>query len=726
MNAYFEFQTDIINNILLEEKSNKQHIKIFKNKLKDILNDEIQNIMFNSKMLKDIDEFEDDNRVYESTVLLNNESIPIIIKTSSSKNLLFEYFVGICGTNFLREKTPCFSNILGKFSYEDNNYIVYENIIGDSFKKVISTEKPYHILRYLLCILLALEYGQQEINFVHYDVHSDNIILKDEPTTLSFRIGYKTYSIHTNKVPVFIDYEFSHFVPKFTNIPFGGKYFPTYSIDPTITNRGYDMYKIIMYILFSLDVDRYNELKWILEFYKDKYDEYGIYKNRNDVVELKDSFEKGYDKYFSWNTYDNISPIDFINWIQEEHPDIFNEYIEVEPLDLKQCIDVKIDTANDKYPKVLLKELEKINLNIYSPDLIYINKLVFPNYLNYINLYNTYYLFAQIPDKNYVFNKLEKYKSETRTYIFNNLKNNIIDNSLDFYNNINNLKILYPELYPFLNNIKQNYIKNALHSKQIYYLSTDSNCQLKYLFKCDKNSLFQLLKKHLVKPNFNFTKSDSELYSIMKSFKKNYASENNDRGLYRVKDLEQLNLGSNEINMYLDYGGGNGDITKSIANWLKLPKDNSFCMDISTWEQHARIQKYPNDLTYIDITELSLFPFSDNTFDFITCFQVLHHIKCIDLSLKELSRVLKNGGILVLREHDCRDVIDMMLIDVEHSIYEMVIENTNNPSYLSDYFAYYRSEKEWTELLSKYGFKRIKETFAKGPTRYYYAVYIKL
>ena len=725
MNIYFEFQTSIINTILKEEKINKHHIKIFKNKLKDILQNEesINVIMSESKVLKD--DKDEDNKVYSSIIKLNNESVPIIIKTSNNKHtLLYEYFVGVCGINFLREHVPCFSIILGRFSFNNNDYIVYENIFGDSFKKVITTSSINNILRYLLCILLSLQYSQQEINFVHYDVHTDNIIMKDEPTILSFRIGYKVYNINTDKIPVFIDYEFSHFVPKFTNIPFGGKYFPKYSIDPTITNNGYDMYKIIMYtlyILFSINIEKYNELKWILEFFKDKYDQYGIYKNKNNPSE---SFNKGFINFFSLNTFDNISPIDFINWIQDKHTDIFNEYIDVKPLDLNECITIPINILDSKYPIALKTEIDKINLSIYSSDLIYINKITFPIYSNYIDLYNTYYLFSKMSDNNFISKKLEKYKEETRIYIFNNLKNSIIDYSLDFFNIINNLKILYPELYPFIKFLEQNYINNALSSmSQIFYLSTSSNVQLKYLFYKNKHTLFQLLNKHLTKSNFNFSKTDSELNSIMKNFKKNYQNEEDIRGLSRIRDLEKLNINTDNIKMYLDYGGGNGDITKHISKWLKLEKKNSICIDISTWEQHSRIKKYPNILTYIDIEDMQLFPFSNNTFDFITCFQVLHHIKCIDLSLKELSRVLKNSGILVLREHDCRNVLDMMLIDVEHSIYEMVIENEHNPTYLSNYFAYYRSKEEWNDLLLSYGFKSINNSDIKGSTRYYYNIY---
>jgi SAM-dependent methyltransferase len=42
--------------------------------------------------------------------------------------------------------------------------------------------------------------------------------------------------------------------------------------------------------------------------------------------------------------------------------------------------------------------------------------------------------------------------------------------------------------------------------------------------------------------------------------------------------------------------------------------------------------------------------FKDNTFDLITCFSVLHHIPNVSFVIKELARVLKNDGYLLIRE----------------------------------------------------------------------------
>ncbi|MER3127493.1 class I SAM-dependent methyltransferase, partial [Bacillus pumilus] len=43
-------------------------------------------------------------------------------------------------------------------------------------------------------------------------------------------------------------------------------------------------------------------------------------------------------------------------------------------------------------------------------------------------------------------------------------------------------------------------------------------------------------------------------------------------------------------------------------------------------------------------------PFPENSFDLITCFSALHHIPNVRLVLSELTRVLKPGGIILIRE----------------------------------------------------------------------------
>ena len=128
----------------------------------------------------------------------------------------------------------------------------------------------------------------------------------------------------------------------------------------------------------------------------------------------------------------------------------------------------------------------------------------------------------------------------------------------------------------------------------------------------------------------------------------------------------------------------------------------------------------------------SYLPFEDDFFSFITSFQVLHHIKNYYLSLKEIFRILKKGGIFLIREHDCIDKIKTrILIDLEHSIREISTVDTFNTSavysYLNNYDDYYFSREELDKIIISIGFKalELKYPSIKGSTRFYYKAYIK-
>ena len=89
----------------------------------------------------------------------------------------------------------------------------------------------------------------------------------------------------------------------------------------------------------------------------------------------------------------------------------------------------------------------------------------------------------------------------------------------------------------------------------------------------------------------------------------------------------------------LDVGCGSGSLLKKFDNV------NRFGIDISA--------KYLEHLSGENITLcLSLIedmPFKDNYFDMITCTDVLEHVLDLNGSLSNIARVLKPGGMLLIR-----------------------------------------------------------------------------
>lgn len=305
-----------------------------------------------------------------------NVSDMFVVKTIKDikfyQEIVMEYFIGTYGLNKLRNLTPNFSYVFGIFEcnlFEEKNidsskinmkefcnkdinkvyYVLYEKIKGISLRDYISSinsDTQYkYLLSYILQILLSLEIAQREIGFVHYDLHTENILLKklDKVETITYKINGKKYFVETDAIATIIDYGMSRI--EYKNVCYG---IPSSSlkflgIDITKFRRGYDMYKIFFFVLYELFMSnklyyrKFSELSLFFE----KIDIYGIVKNRNteDLQTLNNTFrvasgkfyfnsysldflkstykdpdEKIFFKYKGTYEYDS-TPIEFIEWI---------------------------------------------------------------------------------------------------------------------------------------------------------------------------------------------------------------------------------------------------------------------------------------------------------------------------------------------------------------------------------------------------------------------------
>jgi ubiquinone/menaquinone biosynthesis C-methylase UbiE len=273
-----------------------------------------------------------------------------------------------------------------------------------------------------------------------------------------------------------------------------------------------------------------------------------------------------------------------------------------------------------------------------------------------------------------------------------------------------------------------------------FVIDTNSLFQLKWIISVNQPVFLDLCNKILF-PNVR-SKLDDKVVSIIKStscdidafdeMKKLEVSrsETFDRGQLRIRELERFKFfslfpSSSEL-VYLDFGGGDGEIGAAIASRLHITKNNAFVSDVKSWFGNIKESTYQNKVTYRYLNS-QILPFKTEMFDLITCFQVLHHIKDYEKTLRQMLRVLKFGGVILIREHDCRNVEDSVLIDLEHSIREMVLEG-KEIEYLQSYHAKYFSQGELDRILSSFGLKKIEMVYPspKGPTRQYYAAWRKI
>lgn len=166
--------------------------------------------------------------------------------------------------------------------------------------------------------------------------------------------------------------------------------------------------------------------------------------------------------------------------------------------------------------------------------------------------------------------------------------------------------------------------------------------------------------------------------------------------------IYQLNL---KIENYLDIGCGDGYRTKQIGKLIKAK--NVIGADIPNWFPYNH--KNMKNMKYVEINEKKTINLPDNKFDLITCIHTLHHWKNINIRINDIKRLLRKNGVLVLVEHDALTKNDHSLIDIEHGIYEISIEQ--NLMFYDQYYAKYFNFIELKMMFEKEGFSLLSQSY---------------
>lgn len=203
----------------------------------------------------------------------------------------------------------------------------------------------------------------------------------------------------------------------------------------------------------------------------------------------------------------------------------------------------------------------------------------------------------------------------------------------------------------------------------------------------------------------------------------------NYRAKSRAKDLRALNIPN--VKKYVDIGCGNGIITSAIGKTVfNLDKSNIIGTDISHWSGHEHAKEISSEFTFIEMKNPKKIQIESNTVDCVSVFMALHHMTPeIQISIiSEIHRILSPGGVLIIREHDCPNKMIASMINIEHALYEIVLEKLSDPiTFSENYVGLYRSTRSWNKLFTDMGF----ETFGnpirnlKKYTRPFYQMYKK-
>lgn len=182
------------------------------------------------------------------------------------------------------------------------------------------------------------------------------------------------------------------------------------------------------------------------------------------------------------------------------------------------------------------------------------------------------------------------------------------------------------------------------------------------------------------------------------------------RSTRRANDIVNLLPKEFTPSSYLDIGCSEGSITADLATVLGVPNVAVYGCDVK--------DVYTTDFTFtrLEPTTTTL-PYGDSSMDLITVLMVLHHIPHSDTTIKEMYRILRPGGYLVIREHDINDYRLNVLIDIMHGFYSLVwYQVKESPAFCTTYYAKYRSLDEWESSMHDVGFTTYNKPPIPTPT----------
>ncbi|KAL0216135.1 hypothetical protein P9112_008319 [Eukaryota sp. TZLM1-RC] len=159
------------------------------------------------------------------------------------------------------------------------------------------------------------------------------------------------------------------------------------------------------------------------------------------------------------------------------------------------------------------------------------------------------------------------------------------------------------------------------------------------------------------------------------------------------KHLKRRNL--------LDVGCSEGSITGALGHILELRENEVHGCDV-------RDVGLSTGFVFTLMTDPDKLPYNDNEFSVVTLSMILHHVEHPNTLLGEVFRVLKPGGVVIVREHDMYRSELKTLFDLQHGLYDLVWScPQEDPFFLSHFKSFYRSKMEWKSIIEGIGLRFI-------------------
>jgi len=260
----------------------------------------------------------------------------------------------------------------------------------------------------------------------------------------------------------------------------------------------------------------------------------------------------------------------------------------------------------------------------------------------------------------------------------------------------------------------------------------------------NKNTIYEDLwsirEKHIASDKTSNSKSSNNKSSNNKSSNNKWSKTADIKYKYDkniIKYFDKLHNNST----HLDYGSGDGAISKYILN--KNKNNRSYSIDIKDY----RSDDLKNNKNNMFIENVSINTINNeiknNTVDLITALNSLHHIEfknmehdeIIDNIIDSFYRILKPGGLLLIKEHNATSMDDLYPIIYQHMMYHILFEckdinsiedvkNIVDNYHITDK-AWYMSKKYLHNKLINKGFKLLYNKDKNNETKIYNSLFIK-
>jgi len=246
-----------------------------------------------------------------------------VIKAPLQKNkqldMVHEIYVATHGTNELRNSIPNFAYVYGGFQCspsvfdskgklislcgtgkEKTQYIIYETISPSvDFRSAITGDggkvdgidilTPESLFDAFLQVSLSTHMAWKKFDWTHYDLHSENVMLRRIPHHPDFAIKFnfegRNIHIRSDRVATIIDFGYAHI--KAGNKDFGYA-IPSYGVFPDRSYPLQDIYKLLLFLASdAVEVGQDDLLDVLRKLYK--------YFSDEDII---DAVEKQGDYYY--------------------------------------------------------------------------------------------------------------------------------------------------------------------------------------------------------------------------------------------------------------------------------------------------------------------------------------------------------------------------------------------------------------------------------------------